>query len=284
MPAPALKLQLLDVHGDPLDEEVDVMLRRQATGQTSVVKALAGKSTKIAGLSNDVYLVQVDPPSYLAAGGFALVKPNGGELTLKFPIDPTKVKSVVFPPFNKLSADGRRLLSDTTNLLGFVGLSGASLYDALDDIRRAGLLNILTKSAWTVLTNGKTVSSYLHRLLELRGDRFHASVPQELREEAKNGVQAGHFTEEPSGLHHPPAGFDRAGSFKSRDHYGNIQLTFFSNGTDWVADIDIDDANGLEHLFQVLRNELTNRPTHPYDIHQILIAHQMLDPGYEVRV
>jgi hypothetical protein len=284
MPTAALKLQLLDVHGDPLNEEVDVMLKRQTTGQTSVVKTQAGKAAKIPGLTCDVYLVQVDPPSYLAAGAFAMVKPGGGDLTLKFPVDPNKVKSVVFPSFNKLSSDGRRVLNDTTNLLGFVGLSGAQLYDVLDDIRKAGLLNILTKSSWTVLTNGRTVCSYLTRLLELRGDRFHASVPQELREEAKNGVQAGLFTDEPSALHHPPAGFDHAGSFKSRDHYGNIQLTFFSNGTEWVADIDIDDANGLAHLFQVLRNELTNRPTHPYDIHQILIAHQMLDPGYEVVV
>ena len=47
---------------------------------------------------------------------------------------------------------------------------------------------------------------------------------------------------------------------------------------------DIDDAAGLEHLFQVLRNELTGRPTHPYDIHEILIKHQMLDPGYELVV
>jgi hypothetical protein len=284
MPTAALKLQLVDVHGDPLNEEVDVMLRRQATGQTSVVKTQAGKAAKVPGLTCDVYLVQVDPPSYLAAGAFAMVKPGGGDLTLTFPVDPSKVKSVVFPTFSKLSSDGRRVLSDTANLLGFVGLSGAALYDALDDIRKAGLLNILAKSSWTVLTNGRTVSSYLNRLLELRGDRFHASVPQELREEAKNGVQAGQFTEEPSTLHHPPAGFDQAGSFKSRDHYGNIQLTFFTNGTEWVADIDIDDANGLAHLFQVLRNELTDRPTHPYDIHQILIAHQMLDPGYEVRV
>lgn len=284
MAGKTLKLRLVDVNDQLLDEEVDVMLRRQATGQASVVKTTAGKSTRITGLAADVYLVQVDPPSYLATGAFAMVTPAGAELTMTFPIDPVKVKQVLFPAFGNLSADGRRVLNDTTNLLGFSGLSGAALYDGLDDIRKAGLLNIFAKSSWTVLTNERTVSSYLVRLIELRGDRFHAVVPQELREETKNGVQAGYFTEEPSGKHHPPSGYTRAGSFKSRDHYGNIQLTFFSNGTDWVADIDIDDANGLEHVFQVLRNELTGRPTHPYDIHQILVKHQMLDPGYELRV
>jgi hypothetical protein len=284
MPGHALKLRLLDVRRKPLREEVAVMLRRQATGQASVVKAQAGKATRIAGLAHDVYLVEVDPPSYLATGAFAMVAPGGAELTLTFPVDPAKVKQVVFPTFARLAADSRRLLDDTTDLLGFSGLSGPGLYAALDDIRRAGLLNILAKCSWTVLTNGRTISSYLTRLLELRGDRFHAAVPQELREETKNSVQTGYFTEAPSDLHHPPAGYTHAGSFKSEDRYGNIQLTFFSNGADWVADVDIDDANGLAHAFQVLRNELTGRPTHPYDIHQILIKHQMLDPGYDLRV
>jgi len=85
-------------------------------------------------------------------------------------------------------------------------------------------------------------------------------------------------------LHHQPAGFTHAGSFKTQDHYGNLQLTFFTNGTDWVADIDIDNANGLEHVFQVLHNQLTGKPTHPYSIHDILVAYQKLDPAYELEI
>jgi hypothetical protein len=46
------------------------------------------------------------------------------------------------------------------------------------------------------------------------------------------------------------------------------------------VDVDIDDAAGLGHVFQVLRNTLTGRPTHPYDIHEILVSYQQLDPGY----
>jgi hypothetical protein len=51
-----------------------------------------------------------------------------------------------------------------------------------------------------------------------------------------------------------------------------------------VADIDIDDAAGLEHVFQVVRNALSGRPTHPYDIHEILLAYQEIDPGYNLVV
>jgi hypothetical protein len=124
----------------------------------------------------------------------------------------------------------------------------------------------------------------VQRIRELRGDRCFVVVPQELREEVKNSAHAGIFFETPSALHHPPAGFDSAGSWKTPDHYGNLQVTFFASPEQWVADIDVDDAGGLAHAFQVLRNHLENRATHPYDIQQILILHQKLDPGYDLVV
>ena len=281
---PSLKLRLVDVKERLLPEASDVILRRQSTSINSKVRSQAGKALKIVDLSSDAYVVQVDPASYRAIGNITMVGSGITDLTMTFPVDPAKVTRVVAPSFAMLGADGRRLLSDTQNLLGFPGLSGEVLYRAIDDIRKAGMLNIIAKASATALTNGKAVSSYLERLIELRGDRFHAVVPKELREETKNSAQAGLFFEVPEGMHHPPDGFDHAGSWKTPDHYGNLQLTFFSKGADWVADVDIDDAGGLEHVFQVLRNELTQQPTHPYNIHEILIQHQKLDPGYELEI
>lgn len=124
----------------------------------------------------------------------------------------------------------------------------------------------------------------MQSLIECRGDRFFARVDQQLREETKNCVATGKFYEAPELLHHPPSGFNQASSYKSTDRYGNLQLSFFTDGTVWVADIDIDDASGLEHVFQVLRNALHHRPTHPYDIHEILVAYQKLDPEYQLVV
>jgi hypothetical protein len=105
-------------------------------------------------------------------------------------------------------------------------------------------------------------------------------VPKELRSETKNSVAEGLFDKVSGSLHHPPPGFVSAESFKTSDKYGNLQLTFFTNGEAFKADIDIDDAGGLEHVFQVLRNKLSGNPTHPYNIHDILVAYQHLDPGY----
>lgn len=282
--SPTLKLRLVDVKDRLLAEAADVMLRRQSTSVMTKVRSQAGKALKIDNLASDVYSVQVDPASYRATGQFVMVGAGSTDLTMTFPVDPAKVTRIIPPAFTTLGPDGQRVLTDTQNLLGFPGLSGEDLYKAVDDIRKAGLLNIITKASATILTNGKTVSSYLGHLIELRGDRFHAVVPKELREETKNSAQAGLFFSVAEGMHRPPDGFAHAGSWKTPDRYGNLQLTFFSKSTDWVVDIDIDDAGGLEHVFQVLRNELTHQPTHPYNIREILITHQKLDPGYELEV
>jgi hypothetical protein len=285
---PRLKLDLTDVGGRPLAEPCDVMFRHQPSGDLKVTRVPRGKGAIVEGLSgapDGVYLVEIDPASYLGAGGFVSLAASGvTSFRLTFPIDPAKVKRVNFPSFAALGADARRVLDDAKDVLGFPGLAGSALYDALDDIRKAGFLNVAAKSLATALTNRRQVASYFRRVLELRGDRFFVVTSQELREEVKNSVGAGLFEEVPSTLHHPPAGMDHAGSFKTPDHYANLQLTFFTNGTDWVSDVDIDDANGLAHVFQVLRNQLTKRPTHPYDIHELLRFYQKLDAGYTLEV
>jgi hypothetical protein len=106
----------------------------------------------------------------------------------------------------------------------FPGQKWAELYDCLDDIRRAGLLIIAVKTANPPLTNRRTVLSYIQKLLEIRDDRFFCVVPKELREETKNSVAEGLFDPAPDILHHPPDGFDRAGSFKTPDKYGNLEV------------------------------------------------------------
>jgi len=281
-----LQLELLNVYGKFLGEKVDVILRHQVLNETVKASVNATNKIQITGLRGapqGLYRIEIDPPSYQYVSQFVPMKASGiTPLSLTFPIDPGKVKKVNFPAFaSKLVSDDlRTLLENSDKVFSFEGKKGRELYDALDDIRRAGMLNIAAKTAATPLTNGRTVLSYIQRLNEIRGDRFFCSVPRELREETKNSVAEGLFDPADQSQHHPPEGFSHAGSFKTPDHYGNLQLTFFMRGDECVADIDIDDANGLEHIFQVLRNKLSGNPTHPYNIHEILIAHQKLDPGY----
>jgi hypothetical protein len=279
-----LQLEARDVYGKRIREKLDIFLRHRGTGEVIKANADASSLIQISGLRGapyGLYHLEVHPPSYQYVSKFINLKASGvTSLTVTFPVDPTKIKNVSFPPYTNLSSEARSVLERSDNVLSFVGKKGKDLYDSLDDIRRAGLLNLVAKMGTTVLTNNRSVLSYIQELRELRGDRFYATVSKDLREETKNSVSEDLFHQVSGMLHHPPSGFAPAGSFKTLDHYANLHLTFFMNLDVWVADIDIDDAGGLEHAFQVSRYKVSGTPTHPYNIHEILVGHQQLDPGY----
>lgn len=279
-----LQLALVDVYGKPLAEKVDIILRHQVLNEVLKASKPANKNVLIPGLRGAPqgrYKIDIDPPSYQYVAQFVNLNSSGTtSFTFQFPIDPGKVKRVNFQAYASLTTELQTVLESSDSVLGFEGKKGKPLYDVLDDIRKAGMMNIVAKTVNTPLSNGRTVFSYIQKLNEIRGDRFFCVVPKELRQEAKNSTAEGLFDDAPDTLHTPPAGFARAGSVKTSDKYGNLQLTFFTKGDDCLADIDIDDASGLEHVFQVVRNKLSGKPTHPYNIHEILVAHQKLDPGY----
>ncbi len=287
---PLLKLNLVDVYGEPLNEKVDIILRHQDLSETVKINRLVKSPFQIAGLRGAPqgrYKIEIDPPSYQFVSQFVNIAASGiTNLEIKFPIDPKKIESVNFPAYAQLSAELKTLLGNSGNVKGFEGLNGKNLYDAIsqDDIRTAGLLNIASKTQNTRLTGGKTVLSAITELIDLRGDRFFAIVPQQLREDTKNSIADDLFHEVSGSLHHPPEGYEHAGSYKTNDRYGNLQLTFFASAENWVADIDIDDAAGIEHVFQVLHDAFSGNPTHPYNIHQILVGYQHIDPGYSFEV
>ncbi|HEX6184370.1 MAG TPA: hypothetical protein VFZ44_10860 [Pyrinomonadaceae bacterium] len=283
-----LRLNLVDVFGRRLQEKVDVSLRNLHLTHAPVLRGLdASKVINIKDLFSGpqgVYQLTIDPPSYLPVNQLVRVQSSGpNELTLPFPVDASKIVSLTFPTFPNLTKELRTLLTNSPGVFGFENKTGQALYDALDPIRRAGVLNIARKTLATRLNDTQSVLSLVREIRELRGDRFFAFVDKQLREETKNNVHTGLFHSVSGVLHNLPAqfqGFTHAGSFKTGETYGNLQLTFFAMGDELVADIDIDDAGGILHIFQVLRNNFTMNPTHPYNIHQILIQHQHLDPGY----
>lgn len=280
-----LRLSLVDVFDANIGGRVGVRLRHQVLSDSQVFNNLDAskriKITNLFGAPQGLYRIEVDPQAYLPTSQFVNLKASGiTDLKNTFAVDPIRVRSVNFPEFATLPADTQTLLANSDNILSFEGKSGEVLYDALDDIRRANVLNLTTKCAATPLSNGKTVLPSIQKIQEIRGDRFFAVVPKELREETKNSVLDGLFTDAPEVLHTPPQGFSHAGSFKTKDKFGNLQLTYFMNGDDCVADIDIDPASGLEHLFQVIEHSITGNETHPYAVHEVLIQYQKLDPGY----
>jgi len=293
MPDGKLELTVCDVLGNAVGEPVDVFLRNQTLSDAPAFRQLdVTNPVNIPGLNafpNGMYRIEVDSLSYHAVSRFVSIPPSGeGEVLITLPLNPRKVIRVDFPDFGALPQDARDLLGRSANVLTFAGKKGEELYRALDDIRRAGFLNLVAKANRTRFVsqrdNSRSVLSYIEELQELRGDRFFAMVARELRSETVNSVPSELFHEVSEALHTPPPGFAKDRSFKTFDPAGNLQLSFFSGADGRVAvDMDIDDAQGFGHVIQVVEN-VFNGSTHPYNIHEILIASQELDPGYRLVV
>jgi hypothetical protein len=168
--------------------------------------------------------------------------------------------------------------------------AGNRRWERLAYEQKAGLLNLFAKMRSLFLLDGSSVWSHVDRLVKIDRDRIYAIVPKTLAARAKAAPWADSADDS---LHKPPEGFVRAGSIKSKEPFGNLQLTFARDERELLPtliDADVDNAAGLEHGEQVIRNWIgsgvrkllggvtSNLPedkTHPYDIHQILIFHQV---------
>ena len=276
-----LQIMVVDVYGDTVQEPVDIFLRNQTLSDSPVFRSLKpSKQISIKDLQrfpNGLYRLEIDAPSYLAVSRFLSIPPSGvAKLAITLPVNKERIAGIQFPAFESLTADAQRLLQATT----ISGSTGGSLYSGWDDLRKAGFLNLTAKAQRTRLPNDRAVLAYLDRITEQRGDRLLAMVPLELRTEVMHAVTDGFFHQVSDMLHTPSAGFHLVDSYKTPERYGNLQLTFSSDGTGWAVDMDIDDAQGFEHLFQVVGNAATGLPTNPYDIHEILLKFQEIDPSY----
>jgi hypothetical protein len=172
--------------------------------------------------------------------------------------------------------------------------SGQARWDRLGVESKAGLLNLFAKMcSVTVSAQQRTVWSYVDALSEVARDRVKARIiPVLVDAVAAAPAIFRDATELIPIFHSPPENFRRAGSWKTIEPFGNLQLTFFRSSEDPSAmrvDADVDDAAGIEHGEQVIKNEsrgllkkvfgsvipgLPEGVSHPYDIHQLVMFNQ----------
>ena len=286
-----LTLAVTDVYQQNIKENVTVLLKNQALQDNRFYhdQDPSSGALQFGGLyriPQGLYLVEVDAPSYQPVSQYVSIPASGAcGLNVCLPVNPARVTSMSRPEPQTLLQDLHDFL-DAAQMPSFGGAKGIDLYNALPDIPCAGLFNLVTKARNTLLSSGRSALSYLGPMVELYGDRLFAEVTPELPAECARSEAAGILHSVPDALHQPRPGFQHAGSYKTFDHYGNLQLTFSStpDAKRWMVDMDIDDAQGLEHIFQVVHNAVTGEPTHPYNIHEILVSFQKLDPGYSLSV
>jgi len=292
-----VSIRFLNASRKPLQDNVDVIVTSMRTDNEVARRKNhnARKTLRVSALSpNEPYLVRAFPVRHRPVGQF-VVAPAGEKATevdLYCPVDPQRA-TPRFPDYASLDPALQQVLERSvlerdpdTPVPPVAGSPGKSLYEGLKPIERAGLLNLFCKMTHVPLGDRDTWS-FVKDLYRVRGDRIFINVALEFRDRVKNAVAGGGFMPVDSSLHAPPPDWGHAGSFKTRDRYGNLQLTFFGATTPPLAfkvDADIDDAAGIEHAFQVIDHALTHGATHPFDIHQILTFFQRLDTGYTVVV
>jgi hypothetical protein len=178
-----------------------------------------------------------------------------------------------------------------TDLLRVLEKSGIkkAKWDALDKRNRATVLNLSAKMFNDKLKNGDpllgSVDSIVEKLLDKdHRERIYAIINGDLLAALRKFPER--FRSVSGSLH---KFFDdwvpvsQQNSFKSRNDSGNIQFTFATNPAGGsLADIDLDDHTGIKHAADVLKHKITGANTNPYDLHQILIYFQGIDPGYRL--
>ncbi|MBN2030186.1 hypothetical protein JW824_08060 [bacterium] len=283
-----LILYLRDVYGSKLNGRLDIHLQHTILQSESRVARDVRPSMRntLSGLVPGIYRVSIFPTRYRPIRFFTMVQDGQTKKeTRTLPVDPEKVTGIQAPEFADLPDDLKHVLNHS-EVESYPDKKGEYLYLSFDHIQKAGLLNIYHKMHATSFQNGRNCFSFVISLIRVRGDRFFARVSVDFRDEVKNSLSDHLFHEADDSLHNPPVGYSRAGSFKTQDQYGNLQLSFFlkNDSLDFMIDADIDNAAGILHCFQVIQHHLTGEGTHPYDIHEILVQHQKLDPGYKLLV
>lgn len=257
----ALEIRVVGADRQPILDrfDLDVLAWRSRTNVASVRDHAGAVSVPSRALmAMETYQVQVYPLRHRPVTRAVFGHQHAVDVCC--PIDPRRVSSVAWPAC--YPAGLTRILS-------------AEQVGELGSIARAGLLNIYAKLAQADLWRDVLQVTQVH------GDRVFAVVASDLHARLEHSP---HFEPVNGCLHEPPLGFDHAGSYKERGvASGVLQVTLFSDGTAYRADIDIDDAGGVGHAFQVMDHWITGSETHPYDIHQLLTL-QGLDPGYRLVV
>lgn len=187
---------------------------------------------------------------------------------------------LVFPPFEQVQTATH--WEEMWRVLSASGIRDEADWDTWSDPQKACLFNTYAKMQEYVVDDARTLFSFVETIEALLPSRAFARVAAELPELVRNRDED--FRPAPWGLHTFEGGWGMLASFKTRESAGNLHLTFARNRLgEFIADIDIDPHQGLGHWADVLLHAITGEDTSPYEVLEILMRVQDLDPGYRVR-
>lgn len=296
----SLTIQVTNARGGALSGGLHIELdpHAQAIGGAAMEARFAVRDHTSFEISNipchsgpgTLYAVRLRADGFKPYSFFQLMKPGArnvpSEAHIRMMADPKKIIDIEAAAFADLPATFRRALERAEMVevaaedRDLVGLRGETLFDAMGPMRKASLLNLVAKG---LHGSSDRIASFMRAPAILRQDRCFAEVDPALHAKL---AQSDTFKSAPAKLHKPPRGFALMNSFKSKDPHANLQVTFMRQVDSDVmwADIDIDEASGFEHGFEVIRNALVDGRTNPYLVRELLllaIDDQPIDPGYD---
>lgn len=258
-----LRMTLTGLDYAPVEGPFTVTLRPAGNTAGTAMEATFNQPGEtdftVTGLNAGPYAVRIESRNYRLYSFFSNANPG----KIRLAIRPGRVKGILAPPLHP----------DLTAIL-----PAAGYFDSLDPMRQACLLNIFAKARHVTTANS---FPFVRTVLRLEQDRVFCRVAPEIL--AFLEETPARFEKADKTLHKPLKDYKIFKSFKSRDDHANIQFTLMRHSADgtMAADIDIDEASGIRHGLEVLRNQVTGGKTNPYQVHQLLRLTE-LDPGYEL--
>jgi len=268
-----------DAYGDLLRQDAELRFRNLKVQSLNFLHTahLAGEPLRLVGIPAfpaGNWQVDINIKRFRFKSVF-IDLPSNGETTIKetFFVKPNEAIPQ-FPTANDIQTLPRwRPLAQALTSIS---------YDELEDQQKAGLLNLFAK-----MSDESTpeVFSDVIEIFKVKPARIYAKVRAHLLDHVLELAQRFHEQADGGSLHKFDDGWTRLAahaSFKTPDVMGNLQLTFARNQqNDLAVDADLDDHKGLKHAFDVIKH-LFSGDTNPYDIHEVLVKFQGIDPGYRL--
>ncbi|MBI3697060.1 MAG: hypothetical protein HY238_19775 [Acidobacteria bacterium] len=287
-------VDLQDVNGHTVTDEVEITFFNQQVKSLSQRFNVSFRGapvplTGVPAFPTGLAEVLIKPRTYRLKSIFLNNPADGsGRIVETFFVDSDEVRPV-FPGFSDIQTLPQ--WAALQQVLQRSQIASEAAWNELGDEPRAGLLNLHAKMQRETADGVNPVFGFVDRITRFLPARIFAFTPRTLRDLVRVNSKGFHSV---SGALHGFEGtnvqvVDPDGSFKTHDAAGNLQLTFgedpqgeFAAQGRYLVDVDIDDHQGIEHAADVLQHTITGKDTNPYDIHEILIFFQRVDPGYQL--
>ncbi|HKR59150.1 MAG TPA: hypothetical protein VJS64_05410 [Pyrinomonadaceae bacterium] len=275
----SVTLELRDVYGRFISGDVELRFRNLKVHSFDFMKTVTFHGAPVTlvdvpAFPNGNWNLEIFPRKYRIKTVFVEVPSNGDRpVTETFFVNAQKAEPL-FPSANEINTVGR------WSALREVLARSTITYANLDNEQKAGLLNLFAKMNHP--TGGRTWANVVD-VFAVKPARIFARVDDQLWPRVQDEKQR--FREQPDNgtMHkfdHEWTRLPQHASFKTNDPMGNLQLTFANDANNRMAvDADLDDHQGLKHAFDVIKHKFSG-DTNPYDIHEVLVKFQDIDPGY----